>query len=185
MSYARVCKKVTVFARRAKNLVLVFVAPLICVFVLTRTLENGLDGCTTKWLETCGQFFTGNWPNSDGIIDHKSWGFASGVTFRFAVTYGTLAGLIKIWKDLVSWKAEELTVKYSEIMKDRDTSIENEIFEILTEFPQQQQQEIADRVRAAFQRGEQRWRDVYLPIILGSQVKAQAFLDKYDADIGV
>jgi hypothetical protein len=94
--------------------------------------------------------------------------------------YGAAAALMKIWKDLVSWRAEELVMKYSELLRDRDGSIENEIFDVLSGFPQQTQVEIADKIRAAFERGEKVWRESYLPILLGSTENAAAFLAKFD-----
>ena len=71
-------------------------------------------------------------------------------------------------------------MKYSELLKDRDGSIENEIFDVLSEFPQQKQIEVADKIRAAFRKGEKMWRENYLPILLGSQQKAKEFLAKFD-----
>lgn len=170
-------------ARRYKTPVFVFCLPLIIVFLATRAFENLLSAQRVKWLETCLQFVTGDWPSSDGILDHTTWGFALVVTFKTALIYAALVGLVKIWRDLVAWRKEEMIMKYSELLHDRDDSIENELRAVLKNVPDEQgRAQLEDFIHQAFERGAKVWAEQYLPILAGSDEKAKEILAKLERE---
>lgn len=167
--------------RKARFAISIFVVPLFVIFVLVFAIENTVSQVNATRFETCFQFITGNWPT--GAINHKGPLFAGGVTFRFALLYGAATGLIKIWRDLVAWHAEELVMKYSELLRDRDLSIENEVRRILTSVPHAQRAKLADDIHKAFEDGERRFYNQHLPALAGSKDAAEEIVRKLDRTI--
>ena len=173
--------KTIVSIRKVRFAISVFVVPLFIVFVLVLAIENTSCQVNATRFETCFQFITGNWPT--GAINHKGVLYAGGVTFRFALLYGAATGLIKIWRDLVAWHVEELVMKYSELLKDRDLSIENEVRRILTSVPDAQRAKLADEIHKAFEDGEQRFYQQHLPALAGSKAAAEEIVRKLNRTI--
>ncbi len=174
-------KQVRNWVSKRRVAFLVILSPVVGVFCFTFVFENYLSSWA-KWLEVCFQFLTGNWPTSEGVLDHRGVVFAIGVTFKFALVYGAIAGLLKVWRDVVAWQTEELIMKYSEMLRDRDDSIENEVRDILTGAPVPQRSDLERKIHEAFTRGAKLWAEQYLPIVAGSREKAQIILDKLQTE---
>ena len=162
------------WAARYKLALSIMFIPTLLVFFSVWILENSLGPCWAKRLKICFQFFTGNWPTTEGAIAHTTAVFAGGVTFRFALVYTGLAGLWRLWRDLVAWKAqpiiEETVMKYSELLRDRDDSIESQVVGlILADAPADIREVIRTNIHAAFQQGAKVWADEFLPILVGRE----------------
>jgi hypothetical protein len=167
---------------RHKLAIAIMLTPTFFVFFSVWILENLLGFCWVKRLEVCFQFFTGNWPGTEGVIAHTSSVFAGGVTFRFALVYTALAGLWKLWRDLVAWKAqptiEDTVMKYSELLRDRDDSIESQVVGLIpADTAPDIREAIRKNIHAAFQQGAKVWADEFLPILVG-QENAPRILEK-------
>ena len=119
-----------------------------------------------KW-EQLLQFLTGNWPATEGIA-HSQALFCLGVTFKAALLYTAIQGLYKLWRDLVSVKVEETVMKYSELLRDRDDSIESQVVGLIpVDASDPQREEIRRSIHSAFQQGAKLWAEQYLPILVG------------------
>ena len=171
VSLAQKGRDLYAWAAKRKVGLLVTLVPILLVFVLTFLLENILDRQWLQRLETCFQFLTGNWPS--GGLDHRGLTFAAGVTFKFALVYTALAGLVKVWRDLVAWKAQETieatVMKYSELLRDRDDSIESQVLGLIPDnVPPETREQVRKSIHEAFQEGAKLWAHQYLPVLVGT-----------------
>jgi len=74
-------------------------------------------------------------------------------------------------------------MKYSELLRDRDLSIENEVRRILTSVPHAQRAKLADDIHKAFEDGERRFYNQHLPALAGSKDAAEEIVRKLDRTI--
>ena len=74
-------------------------------------------------------------------------------------------------------------MQYSELLRDRDLAIENELRRILTSVPDTQRAKLADGIHKAFEDGERRFYQQHLPAIVGSKDAAEEIVRKLDRTI--
>jgi hypothetical protein len=68
----------------------------------------------------------------------------------------------------VSAKVEETVMKYSELLRDHDDSIESQVVGLIpANVPDEQREQLRQSIHHAFQQGAKLWAEQYLPILVG------------------